>query len=227
MNLWKRDVYEFTCQINTGDIDFKIMKYDFSGIYEFIGGSYLINPDDGNTERSRLYLESGFYLIMIFCNTATANFDIKVQYDELTNMVCNSPYTSTGGSTNGDAQGHFKQDLRHYFQIEIPYGNNTIILSNSETAKYQLKIYNDYWWVQYSLVSEDFGETITFLINHTNENSTTFILEIYADQGTGDFTIEILNPNEPTPKAGLSIYSLILFLPIIYLISRKRFLKKE
>ncbi|HUT80479.1 MAG TPA: clostripain-related cysteine peptidase [Candidatus Bathyarchaeia archaeon] len=227
INLWKKAIYEFACQISSGDIDFKVMKYDLTGIYKLIGGSFFINPEDATSEIGRYRLETGFYLILVYGKASTSNFDIEVKECEPIELVCNSPYTSTGGSMNGDTQGHFKQDLNHYFQIGIPYGNNTITLSNSETANYQLTIYDETWKKLFFIQAEGFGKILTLEYNQTSESPTTFFLEIYDCEGYGEFTIEIKNPNEPTPNVSFNVWNIIFFLPIIIIISKAKFIRKN
>ena len=115
--LLQKSIYEFSCQITSGDIDIKVMKYDSVGTYELLGGSYLVNPEDGTTESCRFYLQYGSYFILVYSNISISNYDVIVRKCVPIDLVCNSPYTLSGGSINGDAQGHFKQDLYHYFQI--------------------------------------------------------------------------------------------------------------
>jgi hypothetical protein len=222
INLWQKSIYEFVCPIASGDVDVKVMKYDYAGVYEVIGGSYLINPDDGTTEKCRFYLKTGFYLILIYGKASTTNFGLEVKESDPINLICNSPYTQTAGSRDGDILGHYKQDLNHYFQIEVPYGNNTITLSNSETTNYQLTIYNEDWNELYFLPAEGFGEILMLVYNQTNENSTLFYLEIYGIDGAGEFTIEINNPNEPTPKVDLHILGILILLPLFAIITRRK-----
>jgi hypothetical protein len=225
INFWQKSIYEFTCPISSGDVNIKVMKYDYTGVYEIIGGSYLINPDDGTTEKCRFYLKTGFYLILVYSKGSTSNFGLEVKECESTNLVCNSPYTQTAGSRNGDILGHNKQDLNHYFQIEIPYGNNTITLSNSETANYQLTIYNEDWSELYFLPADGCGEVLLLIYNQTNEEPIMFYLEICGIDGAGEFTIEIKNPNEPTPKVDLHLLVILISLPIVLIISKRKILK--
>ncbi|NHK30346.1 MAG: hypothetical protein FK730_03280 [Asgard group archaeon] len=226
-NIWQKSIYELTCPISSGDVDIKVIKYDYSGVYKVIGGSYLINPDDGTTEKCRFYLKTGFYLILVRGKDSTSNYGLEVKECDPINLVCNFPYTQTAGSRNGDTLGHYKQDLNHYFQIEVTYGNNTFTLSNSETTNYQLKIFNEDWNELYFLPAEGFGEVLRLIYNQTNENSTLFYLEICGIDGAGEFTIEIRNPNEPTPKADLHLLVILFFLPIYTIISKRKILKRH
>ena len=226
INLWQNAIYEFYCPIITGDIDIKVIEFDLSGTYETIGGSYLINPDDATDEYCRFHLETGFYLVLVYSYDLSSTFDLVVRKCEPNELVCNSPKTSTGGSINGDEQGHYKQDLNHYYQIALPYGNNTITLTNSETANYQLTIYSEFWGILFYLSATGLGEVLTLQYNQTSDNPITLILEICGYSGVGDFTIEIGNPNEPTPKMTF-VWQFIFFLPIIITISRKRITKRK
>ncbi|MHA1432656.1 MAG: clostripain-related cysteine peptidase [Candidatus Heimdallarchaeota archaeon] len=223
-NLWKKSLYEISCLISSGDIDFKVIKFDYMGEFEYIGGSFLVNPDDGSTEKCRFMLESGFYYILVYGKASTSNYEIGVKYYDAINLVCNSPNTQTAGSMNGDDYGHFKQDLNFYYKIDIPYGNNTITLTNSATANYQITIFDENWIMEYFLPAEGFGEVLTIIYVYTGENPITFYLEICGYEGAGEFTIEILNPNEPTPtsKVKLSLLMVLVILPFITIISRKK-----
>ena len=228
ISFWKKSIYEFSCHISKGDVDFKIIEFDYSGTCFQIGGSYLINPDDGKIEMCRFRLENCFYLILIYGKEITSEFDLKVKECESIELVCNSPISQTTGSINGDADEHFKQNLNHYFRIELPYGNNTINLNNSETTNCQLAIYNNNWNLLYLLPGQGFGEVLTLIINHNIESNLTLYFEICSLEGSGEFIIEIKNPNEPTPKAEIPILLTIVSLLMIVIIERKfeRRLKK-
>ncbi|NHJ87826.1 MAG: hypothetical protein FK734_20355, partial [Asgard group archaeon] len=227
LNLWQKSFYEFTCSISSGDVDFKVMKFDFTGFYELFGGSFLINPDDGITEECRFKLETGFYYILVYGIASTSIYDLVVKECDPINLVCNLPITSSGGSINGDAQGHFKQSLNHYYQIDIPYGNNTIILSNSDSANYQLTIYDDEWRILFFIPAKGLGETLILAYNQTNENPSTFLLEVSGYDGSGEFTIEIKNPNEPTPKINFYFGHIFIIIPIILFISKIKIIKNN
>ncbi len=227
INIWEKSFYEFYCSITMGEVDIKVFEFDMYGVHEFIGGSYLINPEDATAECCRFLLETGFYLIMVSSKALTSNFDLVVKEYDAINLLCNSPFTSSGGSINGDEQEHFKQYLNHYFQIDIPYGNNTISLTNTESANYQLTIYDEDWRILFFMPAEGFGEILSMIYNHTSTSSITFILEICGYEGVGDFTIEINNPNEPTPKMTFNIWQLVFFFPIIIFVSKKRKMKSN
>lgn len=169
-------------------------------------------------------LETGFYYIIVFGKASTSNYEIGVKYYEAINLVCNSPNTQTAGSMNGDDSGHFKQDLNFYYKIDIPYGNNTITLTNSATANYQITIFDDDWNMEYFIPAEGYGEVLTIIYTHTGENPLTFYLEICGYERSGEFTIEIKNPLEPTPtsKVQLSLILILAFLPIMTFITRKK-----
>jgi len=222
INIWQNSIYEFYCSISTGDVDIKVIEYDFSGNYELVGGSYLINPTDGSAEFCRFRLETGFYLIKVQCKNLASIFNLVVRKSNFVELVCNSPYTSTGGSMNGDDQGHYKQDLNHYFQIAIPYGNNTIRITNSEFANYQLTIFNELWSTLFFLPAKGSGDVLILMYNHTSENPITIILEVCGYEGVGDFTIEIKNPLEPTPKMTVNIWFFTFFIPIIFAFGKKK-----
>jgi hypothetical protein len=222
INLWQKSIYEFICPISSGDVDFKVLTYDYAGEYEVIGGSYLVNPDDGTTEKCRFRLETGFYLIVVYGIATSSDYEFVVKESEPINLVCNSPTSQHSGSINGDAQGHYKQHVNHYYQIDVPYGNNTITLKNSEAINCQLTIFNELWMNLHFLPAEGFGEILTLIFNQTDENPTTLNLEICCIEGVGDFTIEINNPNEPTPTVSLHYLLILLYLPITIILKKRK-----
>ncbi len=222
INLWQNAIYEFSCSISSGDVDFRIFEFDFSSKCEFIGGSYLYNPEDGTIETCRFRLETGFYLIIVKSKNMSAIYDLEASKYDSIELVCNLPYTSGGGSLNGDSQGHYMQDLNHYFQIALPYGNNKITLINSETSNYQLSIYNEFWQTLYFLPAIGLGEILTFIYNQTSSEPIILILKICGYEGVGEFTIEIKNPLEPTPKMTANIWFFFVFIPIISVCSRRK-----
>ncbi|NHJ87748.1 MAG: hypothetical protein FK734_19965 [Asgard group archaeon] len=227
VNIWQRGIYEFSCPITSGDIDFKVIKVDLNAPYVLIGGSYLINPDDGRIEKCRFRLATGFYYILVYGIDTSSNYGIEVIMCDPITLVCNDPYTNSAGSSIGDIKGHFRQDLNYYFQIELPLGNNTIILTSSESANYQLVIYNELWLTDNFLPAAGFGSLITLSYNLTDENLKTIFLEISNIEGNGEFTIEITNPNEPTPKAELQSLFIIIFLPLFIAYFRIKIKNKE
>ncbi|NHJ05249.1 MAG: hypothetical protein EAX90_10515 [Candidatus Heimdallarchaeota archaeon] len=221
INFWKKIIYEFTCQISKGDVDFKVIEYDYSGTCNLIGGSYLVNPEDGKTEKCRFRLENCFYLVLVYGLDTTSKFDLEVKESEPIELVCNSPSSQSTGSINGDVDGHFKQDLNHYFSIELPDGINTINLNNSETTNCQLVIYNEDWNLLYFLPAQGYGEVLTLIYNHSTKTNLTLFLVICSLEGSGKFVIEIKNPNEPTPKADIPIMFTIIGLMMVTIITRK------
>ncbi|MFW9923231.1 MAG: clostripain-related cysteine peptidase [Candidatus Thorarchaeota archaeon] len=221
VNLWKKGIYEFLCPISSGDVDFKVIEFDYSGMHELIGGSYFVNPDDDREEKSRFRLESGFYYIFVYGKATSSNYQLVVKECEPIELVCNSPHTLTSGSSNGDGLGHYNQDLNHYFQINLPYGNNTIILSSSDTISCQLTIISEDWKILDFFPAEDLGNFITYSYNQTSENQPIIYLEIRCIDGYGEFTIEITNPNEPTPKAEIHFLLLLFTLPVIAIFNKK------
>jgi hypothetical protein len=222
VNYWKDSIYEFSCSISSGDLDFKVYNYDYSGCFELIGGSYLVNPSDGSIEKCRFRLDNGCYLIIVKGKASMTEYSIETKECEAINLVCNSPHTDTAGSINGDDQGHYKQDLYFYFKIDIPYGNNTVQLSSSETANYQLTIYNAAWYFRFNLSTTSYGEVLSLIYNNTDESPITLYFEINCLEGSGSFTIEVKNPLEPTPKVKLPFLILFVFLPIIAVVSRRK-----
>jgi hypothetical protein len=200
INLWRTSIYEFACTIVSGDVNFRVMEYNLNRQFEMIGGSYLVNPDDGKTELCRFRLQSGFYFIFVYGNASTTNYEIEVRECEMTELVCNSPITQSTGSMNGDSLGHFKQDLYHYYIVEMPAGNYTISLTNSETTNCQLKIYNESWTLVHFLPSDGNREVSSIVFNQTSEDSLKFIIEIFWINGSGEFTLEVNNQNNPTPN---------------------------
>ncbi len=227
VNIWQNSIYEFYSPIITGDVDIKVIAFDLSGTYETIGGSYLVNPIDATEEYCRFHLKTGFYLVLVYSYNLSSTFDLVVRKCEPNELVCNSPKTSTGGSINGDEQGHYKQVLNHYYQIALPYGNNTITLTNSETANYQLTIYSEFWGILFYLSEAGLGEVLTLQYNQTSDNPIILILEICGYSGVGDFTIEIKNPNEPTPKMGFHFWQFFLFISLILIVYKKKFTKSN
>ncbi|MFX1508015.1 MAG: clostripain-related cysteine peptidase, partial [Promethearchaeota archaeon] len=135
IRIWQETIYEFTCQVFSGDIDMQVLSSE-----GYIGGSYLINPVDSSTECCRFYLPSGSYYIFLKGKSSNSSCAIEVNQFPPQNLSCNIPHTFFGGTKQGDSTGHHIQDLYHYFQVEVGRANYTIVLRNSEKANYQLTI---------------------------------------------------------------------------------------
>ncbi|MFX1253303.1 MAG: clostripain-related cysteine peptidase [Promethearchaeota archaeon] len=227
--------YEIKSTIARGDVDIKVMKYNTINDFRFAGGSYLINPVDGTTETCRFILGSGKCYVFVYGRASASTYSLTVNMYEPLNLTCNEPLTASGGTPEGDGNGHFRQDLAHYFQIELPTGNHSIILRNSATTNYLLKIYNSY---SYSpvLISQPpgFGNITTIVYNNTKDQWEIIRIEVLGLEGVGNFTIEVITTSNCTKPgttgtteidsvSGFEILSLTLGLIIIgMIITRKR-----
>jgi len=229
IDLWHESIYEISCTIMSGDVNLRVMEYKLNHQFEMIGGSYLINPDDGKTELCRFRLQLGFYFIFVYGNASTTDYGIEVREYETMRLVCNSPIKQSTGSMNGDSLGHFRQDLFHYYTIEMPAGSNTISLINSETTNCQLRIYNESWMPIFLLPADGNGEVLSLEFNQTNEDSVTLYVEVFCINGSGEFTLEVNNPNEPTPGTSnepIPIVEVALLIVSLTLVSLAILLRK-
>ncbi|MFX0063684.1 MAG: clostripain-related cysteine peptidase [Candidatus Hermodarchaeota archaeon] len=200
--------YEIKSTIATRDVDIQVMRYNNMNNFGFIGGSYLINPVDGTTETCRFILTSGRYYVFVHGRASTSTYSLEVNMYEPLNLTCNEPLTASGGTPEGDGNGHFRQDLAHYFQIELPTGNHSIVLRNSATTNYQLQIYNAY---SYSpvLISQPpgFGNTTPIVYNNTRDQWELIRIEVLGLEGVGNFTIEVITTSNCTKPGTTEIDS--------------------
>ncbi|UCG00828.1 MAG: hypothetical protein JSW11_14560 [Candidatus Heimdallarchaeota archaeon] len=225
----QKSTYEFTCNILSGDVDMQVLSVD-----GHLGGSYLINPEDGSTENCRFYLPYGSYYLFLRGKIPVSSYTVEVNQYLPQNLSCNTPYRASGGTRQGDSTGHFIQDLHHYFQVEIGKGNYTIILSNSETANYQLTLYDDSWIQLLLCKPAGFGQAFT--LNYTSTNSETVLyFEVVGLEGAGSFTIEINDgmstlsseessrlPNTSTSESSCGfLYSFVILIGIILTFQKK------
>ena len=118
-------------------------------------------------------------------------------------MKIKNDQVSTGGSAEG-YNGHFKQDLHHYYQVALKAKGYTISLSNSETSNYMINIYSLEWELLDSLPPAGLGEALQLTFNSTEE--MTIIIEICADDGEGSFTLSVFK----TKGVGFSMVSTVL-----------------
>ncbi|MFX0013701.1 MAG: clostripain-related cysteine peptidase [Promethearchaeota archaeon] len=229
IRFWQEAIYEFTCRISSGDIDMLVLSSE-----RYIGGSYLINPNDGSTEYCRFYLPRDTYYIFLTGIGSNSSCTMEVNQFYPQNLSCNTPYRFFGGTKQGDSTGHFIQDLHHYFRVEMGKGNYTIVLRNSELANHQLTIYDNSWIQILSFEPAGYGKTITSNYNSTN-NVTILYFEVIGLEGAGSFTIEIIN-NEFNQKPVSSseelftsqnssgfLYTLVIPLGMLVPIYKKKF----
>lgn len=228
IRIWQETIYEFTCQISSGDIDMLVLSSE-----GYIGGSYLINPDDGSTECCRFYLPRGSCYIFLKGKGPNSSCTVEVNQFTPQNLSHNTPYSVLGGTKQGDSNGHYIQDLYHYFQVEIGNGNYTIVLRNSEDANYQLTIYNYSWTQIFSFEPAGYGKAITLNYNSTN-NVSILYFEVIGLEGAGSFTIEIINdefdgkPFSSSEESSTSqsssgfLYSFVILLGVLVPIYKKK-----
>ncbi|MFW9902950.1 MAG: clostripain-related cysteine peptidase [Candidatus Thorarchaeota archaeon] len=228
IRIWQETIYEFTCKISSGDIDMLVLSSE-----GYIGGSYLINPNDGTAENCRFYLPRGSCYILLKGKNPSSHCTVEVNKFYPQNISCNTPHSVFGGTKQGDSNGHYIQDLFHYFQVEIEKGNYTIVLSNSEAVNYQLTIYNYSWTQIISLEQAGMGKAITFNYNPTDD-VTILYFEVIGLEGAGSFTIEIIDnefdekPVSSSEESSTShtsngfLYSFIILLGVLAPIYKKK-----
>jgi hypothetical protein len=186
IKIWREAIYQFTCQISSGDIDMLVLSSE-----GYIGGSYLINPDDGSTECCRFYLPRGSSYVFLKGKSHNSSCTVEVNQFLPQNLSCNTPHIVFGGTKKGDSNGHYIQDLNHYFQVEIGKGNYTIVLRNSDGVNYQFIIYNSSWTQILSFEPSGYGKTDS--LNYHSTNNETLYFEVFGLEGAGNFTIEIID----------------------------------
>ena len=224
IRIWQEAIYEFNCEMSSGDIDMLILSSE-----GYIGGSYLLNPDDGSTECCRFYLPRGSCYILLKGKSPNSNCTVEVNKFIPQNISCNTPHSVFGGTKQGDSNGHYIQDLFHYFQVEIEKGNYTIVLRNSEAVNYQLTIYNYSWNQIASVEPEGYGKAISFNYKST-ENVTILYFEVIGLEGAGNFTIEIIDGKSVSSSEGSStshssggfLYSFMILLGVLASIYKKK-----
>ncbi|MFX0093848.1 MAG: clostripain-related cysteine peptidase, partial [Candidatus Hodarchaeota archaeon] len=206
--------YEFKCSNTQGDVDIQIMHMNAG----FLGGSCLINPDDGNMECCRFYLEPGIYYIFVIGKDTASEFSIEVNQYKPKTLSCNVPFTSSGGTPNGDGNGHFIQNLSHYFQAQLPKGNYSIHVDNTATTNYQLTIYDESKTELFYQPSPGFGQQITLGINITSDQPIPIIFEVTGSEGTGTFTIEVRDLNGQCSTVGIPLLFTFLLSAVCFVI---------
>ncbi|MFX1535542.1 MAG: clostripain-related cysteine peptidase [Promethearchaeota archaeon] len=229
--LWHKTVYEFNCTATYGDVDIQVARFDAIGNITFVGESSLINPDDGITECCRFLLRTpDLYYIIVLGRATMSTFRIEFNKYSPRNLACNVPQTASGGTCGGDGNGHFIQDLPHYFRVELPKGNYSIILSNSVTTNYQLTVYDELWTELFYRSPAGFGQIITLDYNNTSEQPIVFILEIIGFEGAGAFTIEVSETHTKTARMGTAFLSPLLLAGIFLVaaaLNLRRVLRKR
>jgi len=205
----EEDIYEFQLNIQSGDADLYLAGGATYQLQLF-GTSALVNPLQGQNETIRLFLTKGKYYLFIQCNAQATTYTILGQRYQPLEAKVNTTITASGGSSAGDATGNFVQELHHYFSMNLVVDNYTVLLNNSATSAYQIIIYALNWTVLASFTTATLGETISFTFDSLAP--MTIIIEVYATEGAGSFSLQILG-KVPTESQGFgfALSSLIMF----------------
>ncbi|MCF2144575.1 MAG: clostripain-related cysteine peptidase [Candidatus Heimdallarchaeota archaeon] len=189
VHIQEAGTYEFRLGIQSGDADLSLIGGGGFN-YNLYGSSKLQNPAEDVNETIRLFLTKGTYYLFIQSNAPETTYTIYAGHYQPLVAKVNSVITGTGGSTKGDASGNFVQELHHYYMIAIAADEYTILLNNSATACYQVVLYMQNWTVLAAYSSNSPGESCVFSFN--SSIAQTIIMEIFAVEGAGTFTIQML-----------------------------------
>ncbi|MFW9922859.1 MAG: clostripain-related cysteine peptidase [Candidatus Thorarchaeota archaeon] len=219
----KSGIYEFNCFVVFGDVDFRIAVKD-DNIYKFIAKSSLFNPNDATTEVCRMYFASGIYYLFIQGQADSSSYLLNALSYTIPEIETNKQYQISGGSMYGEEDGHFKQDLRHYYLMDLRKDSYTIFLNNTDDANYQISIYDEEWNLLKRKIPSGLLNDLTIEFNITD--SSIYYIEVYSLFGSGECILEIRA--ERSNNLGNSfIFSSLIVLLIFSILgfSKKKFQK--
>ncbi|MHA1124142.1 MAG: clostripain-related cysteine peptidase [Candidatus Heimdallarchaeota archaeon] len=215
-------IYDFSCSITSGDVNFLVIATSGDGSVNVLGKSNLINPDDGNTERVRLSLSKKYHYIFIQGNSADSAFTFKSKRYYRPTISMQTPYNYTGGSLAGDISGHYQQTLYYCYQIELPVDTITFILNNSATSNYEVTI--TFSGIELVLHSGPVGQGNSIQIDYDCTTEIVAYITIVGVDGHGSFRLFV--DGTMNHKAGLNTLQLIsLFALGLIVIQGTKFLK--
>lgn len=189
INIREDDVYELSCTVESGDVEVYISTVTSAG-YLIISGSSLINPDDGSIELCRSFLSAAMYTIIVLGAASSSQYSFDISTYTIPALDVKERQNTTGGSVNGE-DGHFIQNLHHYFTVELKEGGYYIILNNSATTNYMIKIYTLERVGLVNLFPTGYGSGLQILFNCTEK--MTIIIEVYAFEGAGSFELVVIS----------------------------------
>ncbi len=189
ISIQEEEVYELSCIIESGDADIYLSTVTSSG-YSIIIGSSLVNPDDGSIELCRRFLPAAVYTIIVLGVGPSSQYSFDISAYTIPALDVKDQQNTTGGSVYGE-DGHFIQDLHHYYTVDLKKDIYSIILNNSATTNYLINIYSLDWELLDSLSPAGYGNGLQLLFNSTEE--MTIIIEVYAFEGAGSFELVVLS----------------------------------
>jgi hypothetical protein len=218
-------IYELAMIVSSGDADLFIADFDYTVLYH----SSLWNPDDGSTERIRVHLHPGIYIVAVKGFSA-ATYDLVMNIVDSTVISLDQSVSATGGTDNGDDDLHFMQCLNYYYEITVTALSQISfqITFDNNKVDYDLYILNSNFILLAASESVEDTELITMDLQY---NSTyTFIVRVYGYDGYGKFTLVISEFPQTNLFNGysiiLSITGLITLCGIALLLSRRAQFRK-
>ncbi|MBK5112274.1 MAG: hypothetical protein JJE41_01495 [Candidatus Heimdallarchaeota archaeon] len=204
-------VYEVTAEIYSGDAD--VFLYYFNGFdYDTVGFSQLYNPDDASTEKLRIDLIPGLFVIEVWGFEAST-YDLIIEQVNPILIAVEQIKTSSGGTQEGSADYHNVQTLNHYYTITLSPGYYEFTLTyDSAVVDFDLYVlYESYAEVDHSVLTGDIDEVELNVIAEV-----TYIICVYGYWGVGSFNFVV---NQATPPPSTTTTPTGLFNGFAYIVA--------
>ncbi|MBY8994872.1 MAG: hypothetical protein KGD59_10015 [Candidatus Heimdallarchaeota archaeon] len=204
-------VYEVTAEIYSGDAD--VFLYYFNGFdYDTVGFSQLYNPDDASTEKLRIDLIPGLFVIEVWGFEAST-YDLIIEQVNPILIAVEQIKTSSGGTQEGSADYHNVQTLNHYYTITLSPGYYEFTLTyDSAVVDFDLYVlYESYAEVDHSVLTADIDEVELNVIAEV-----TYIICVYGYWGVGSFNFVV---NQATPPPSTTTTPTGLFNGFAYIVA--------
>ncbi|MHA1737861.1 MAG: clostripain-related cysteine peptidase, partial [Candidatus Heimdallarchaeota archaeon] len=184
-------IYELTMSVSAGDADLYIQDIDYQSLHQ----SALWNPEDGATEKIRVHLHSGVYIVAVN-GYSSATYDLVVTIVDPIVIGLDQRVTASGGTKNGDDDTHFMQSLNYYYRITVttPIQLEFKITYTSDVVDYDLFILSS----SYSYIdsSESTSDTDSVVLNLQDDGTSTFIIMVHGYSGRGLFALTVSDYDE-------------------------------
>jgi hypothetical protein len=214
-------VYEFTLDVSGGDADLYLYNTDM----DFVGYSELYNPEDGSTERIRINLQAGLYVVNVY-GFSSSSYNLEASNVGPTPISLDETITGSSGSIDGDDY-HYTQTYFFYYEITIDEAGSydfTLTYSSS-VVDFDLAVLDE----NYVVIDESATTGNEDHIELTISSTTTYIVLIYAYSGHGSFSFAITGETTPGltnlfPGFTLltSIIGLLALSTIVFIFMRKK-----
>ncbi|NHK32619.1 MAG: hypothetical protein FK730_14795 [Asgard group archaeon] len=218
-------VYEVVAQVSSGDAD--IYLIDQSSM-TMVAYSEYYNPSDGSTERMRVDLDVGIYIVDVY-GWSLSSYSLTAYKKYPTVLNIGGSASGSGGTQYGDDYGHYSQIANHYYQVSInQVGSYRFELTyDSDVVDFDLYLMSSSYVVQF--ISDNVGDVDALNINFSY--TTIVILCIFGYSGHGSFTIRVTPRDStsanPTNTNGLNGFTLPLTILALLGISSYIFFRKR